>query len=305
MNNRRKLAALVSAEQLSQQLSKQLNKISSIGGNFAATAQNALSVLGLAAIAALTLMFFRPELTDHLKVISPFWEEYSDDRSAQELAFASMLELPERTSGEPHGLITGVPLAHPGTDTAQVNTVEQQRVMTWLAKRYRIAQTASKMLVEAAYSAGHEVRIDPLLVLSVMAIESRFNPFAESAMGAQGLMQVMAKVHHSKFDDHGGTKSVLNPVANIQVGAQILKDAIRRSGSVEAGLKLYVGAGNLESDGGYGSKVLAEYSRLQAVASGKRVPTFTPPAQNTASDPIEAKVNDTQPPPRSHGEEPA
>lgn len=301
MNNRRKLAALVSAESLSQHL----NKLSSMGGNFAATAQNALSVLGLAAIAALTLMFFRPELTDHLKVISPFWEEYSDDRSAQEIAFASMLELPERRSTEPHGLMTGVPLAQQATEAVQINTVEQQRVMTWLAKRYRIAQTASKMLVEAAYSAGHEVRIDPLLVLSVMAIESRFNPFAESAMGAQGLMQVMAKVHLSKFDDHGGTKSVLNPVANIQVGAHILKDVIRRSGSVEAGLKLYVGAGNLETDGGYASKVLAEYSKLQAVASGKRVPTFTPPAQPQQNDALEAKAGDTQPPPRSQVEEPA
>ena len=301
MNNRRKLAALVSAESLSQQL----NKLNSIGSNFAATAQNALSVLGLAAIAALTLMFFRPELTDHLKVISPFWEEYSDDRSAQEMAFATMLELPERKSAEPHGLITGVPLIHQSADALQINTVEQQRVMAWLAKRYRIAQTASKMLVEAAYSAGHEVRIDPLLVLSVMAIESRFNPFAESAMGAQGLMQVMAKVHHSKFDDLGGTRSVLNPVANIQVGAQILKDVIRRSGSVEAGLKLYVGAGNLETDGGYASKVLSEYSKLQAVASGKRVPAFTAPVQAQPEEAIEAKASDKQQPPRSQVEEPA
>jgi hypothetical protein len=301
MNNRRKLTALVSAESLSQQL----GKLSRIGGNFAATAQNTLSVLGLAAIAALTLMFFRPELTDHLKVISPFWEAYSDDRSTQEMAFASMLELPERKSAEPHGLITGVPLGNHTMDSSQVNTVEQQRVMAWLAKRYRIAQTASKMLVEAAYTAGHEVRIDPLLVLSVMAIESRFNPFAESAMGAQGLMQVMAKVHHSKFDNLGGTRSVLNPVANIQVGAQILHDVIRRSGSVEAGLKLYVGAGNLETDGGYASKVLSEYSKLQAVASGKRVPTFTPPTRVQPEEPIEARIENTLPPPRSHVEEPA
>jgi len=124
-------------------------------------------------------------------------------------------------------------------------------------------------------------------------------------MGAQGLMQVMAKVHHSKFDDLGGTRSVLNPVANIQVGAQILQDVIRRSGSVEAGLKLYVGAGNLETDGGYASKVLSEYSKLQAVASGKRVPTFTPPPRAQPEEPIEAKIENTLPPPRSHAEEPA
>jgi hypothetical protein len=110
-----------------------------------------------------------------------------------------------------------------------------------------------------------------------MAIESRFNPFAESAMGAQGLMQVMSRVHREKFDNHGGPTAALNPVANIQVGARILKDMIRVSGSVQGGLKLYVGAGNMETDGGYGAKVLAEYTRLQQVAAGKRVPTFTPP----------------------------
>jgi len=301
MNNRRKLAALVSAENWSQHL----NKFNHIGGNLVATAQNTLSVLGLAALAALTLMFFRPELTDHLKVISPFWEEYSDDRSAQSIAFANILELPEQRSSESHGLMTGVTLPQLAAEIAPVNSLEQQRVIAWLAKRYRIAQPASKMLVEAAYSAGHEVRLDPLLVLSVMAIESRFNPFAESSVGAQGLMQVMAKVHYSKFSDHGGTKSVLNPVANIQVGAHILKDLIRRSGSVDGGLKLYVGAGNLETDGGYAAKVLAEFGRLQAVASGKRVPTFTPQAPQQPAEALEAKASSELPPPRSHAEEPA
>jgi len=263
-------------------------------------------VLGLAAIAALILMFFRPELTDHVKLMSPFWDEYSEDIQGQELAFANILELPERRSGESHGLVTGVVVPTDGSDIQSPSSVEQQRVTNWLAKRYRIAQTASKMLVEAAYASGHEVKIDPLLVLSVMAIESRFNPFAESSVGAQGLMQVMAKVHHSKFNDHGGTRSVLNPVANIQVGAQILKDAIRRTGSVDAGLKQYVGAANLDTDGGYSAKVLAEYARLQAVASGKRVPTFTPPSPSVSPDDLrEAKAASKLPPPRSMVDEPA
>lgn len=302
MNNRRKFAAMVSAVNWSQPL----QRLNSLSNNFVSTAQNALSVLGLAAIAALILMFVRPELTDHLKVISPFWDNYSEDSQSQELAFANMLELPERKSGEPHGLMTGVVLPAEGAENASSSTVEQQRVTGWLAKRYRIAQSASKMLVEAAYASAHDVKIDPLLVLSVMAIESRFNPFAESSVGAQGLMQVMAKVHYSKFNDHGGTKSVLNPVANIQVGVQILKEAIRRSGSVDAGLKLYVGAGNLDTDGGYAAKVLSEYGRLQAVASGKRVPTFTPAAPLQPAEELrEAKVSSEQPPPRSAVEEPA
>ena len=131
----------------------------------------------------------------------------------------------------------------------------------------------ANMLVSAAYLTAVETKLDPLLILAVIAVESRFNPFAESPMGAQGLMQVMSKVHKDKFDDHGGVKAALNPVANIKVGSQILKDYVRRGGSVEAGLKGYVGAAALDSDSGYGAKVLAEYHRLKEVANGKKVPT--------------------------------
>jgi len=111
-----------------------------------------------------------------------------------------------------------------------------------------------------------------------MAIESGLNPFAESPVGAQGLMQVMSKVHSDKFQEVGGSKAALNPVANIRVGAQILKDYVTRTGSVEGGLKTYVGAGASDDDSGYGNKVLAEYRRLKQVASGKNVPIFTPPS---------------------------
>lgn len=291
MNSRHKLAALVGVEKRFQQLG-------SISSTLAVKAQNALSVLGLASIAAMTLMFFRPELTDQIKVLSPFWNEYSYETDAREFAFTD-------TQHYQKDLVNGSP-STVGPQSALASEKEQLLVTSWIAKRYRIAQSASKMLVEAAYSSAQEVKLDPLLVLSVMAIESRFNPFAESSVGAQGLMQVMAKVHHSKFYDHGGTKSVLNPVANIQVGAQILKELIRRSGSVEAGLKLYVGAGNLESDGGYAAKVMAEYSRLQAVASGKRVPTFTPPAPAQDADGLrEAKAEEDKAPSRTHVDEPA
>jgi soluble lytic murein transglycosylase-like protein len=205
-------------------------------------------------------------LLDEIKELSPFASTSLEQRAAEEIAFAELLELPQPKYAGVAALEQGASLS-----------TEQQRVNLWLSKRYRIAGTASKLLVGAAYEAADSVKLDPLLILAVMAIESRFNPFAESAVGAQGLMQVMSRVHREKFDNHGGPTAALNPVANIQVGARILKDMIRVSGSVQGGLKLYVGAGNMESDGGYGAKVLAEYARLQQVAAGKRVPTFTPP----------------------------
>ncbi|MET0963047.1 MAG: lytic transglycosylase domain-containing protein, partial [Noviherbaspirillum sp.] len=160
----------------------------------------------------------------------------------------------------------------PAVDQKEVVPKEQKFVTNWLAKRYRVAGDATNMLVSATYRTAKEVKIDPLLVLAVMAIESGFNPFAESPVGAQGLMQVMSKVHHDKFQQLGGVKAALNPVANIKVGATILKEYVSRGGSVESGLKMYVGAAAFENDAGYGYKVLAEYKRLKDVASGKLVP---------------------------------
>jgi len=268
MNHRRIFAALVGAGSNSPLVRNSISGTEGILDKFRsafAAARHTLALIGLAALAALALVFFRPALLDEIKELSPF-APTADQRAAEEIAFAELLELPQPK-------YAGVAALEQGANLS----IEQQRVNLWLSKRYRIAGTASKLLVGAAYEAADSVKLDPLLILSVMAIESRFNPFAESAVGAQGLMQVMSRVHREKFDNHGGPSAALNPVANIQVGARILKDMIRVSGSVQGGLKLYVGAGNMESDGGYGAKVLAEYARLQQVAAGKRVPTFTPP----------------------------
>ncbi|MHA6897047.1 transglycosylase SLT domain-containing protein [Ralstonia pseudosolanacearum] len=157
-------------------------------------------------------------------------------------------------------------------DSATAGTPrEQAAVAEYIARKYRVAATATGQLVKAAYQTGKEVGLDPLLILGVMAIESSFNPFAESGMGAQGLMQVMTKVHQDKYEVMGGVGAALNPYANIKVGALVLKDCIARAGSIEGGLKLYVGAVT-QGDGGYGGKVLQERSRLRLVAIGRKSP---------------------------------
>ncbi|HVK95140.1 MAG TPA: lytic transglycosylase domain-containing protein [Noviherbaspirillum sp.] len=231
---------------------------------FITTAHHMLMVLGFVAIAALAIMFVKPDAADHLKALSPFAEA-----EASESELATLMDSAHAQSVTPSSNMKAV---------LKVNgqgPLEQQWVTSWLSRRYRVATDATGMLVSAAYLTAAEIKLDPLLILSVMAIESRFNPFAESPVGAQGLMQVMSKVHQDKFEDHGGVKAALNPVANIKVGSLILKEYVRRGGSVEAGLKLYVGAGALDTDFGYGSKVLAEYRRLKDVAMGKKVPIYS------------------------------
>ncbi|KAA0999493.1 lytic transglycosylase domain-containing protein [Paraburkholderia panacisoli] len=162
-------------------------------------------------------------------------------------------------------------------DRVLVSSREQNLVATYLARRYRVAQEPVSELVKAAFDTGREVGLDPLLLLSVMAIESGFNPYAESGVGAQGLMQVMSKVHSDKFQYFGGEAAALEPVANIKVGALVLKDCIARGGSLPGGLRLYVGS-STQDDGGYGAKVMAERGRLRDVARGRKVPINAPQA---------------------------
>jgi hypothetical protein len=149
---------------------------------------------------------------------------------------------------------------------------QQMLVAGYIARRYHVAQDPINNLVKVVFDTGRDVGIDPLLLLSVIAIESSFNPYAESGVGAQGLMQVMSKIHSDKFSDFGGTRAALEPLANIKVGALVLKDCIARSGSVAGGLRLYNGSTS-QDDGGYGAKVMAERARMREVMGGRKLPT--------------------------------
>ncbi|WP_229443650.1 lytic transglycosylase domain-containing protein [Massilia psychrophila] len=250
----------------------------------ATTAQHTLTVLGLSAVAIALVLYARPDVALQVsELIAPAPAVVVQAGSAP--ALASLMD----AQAAPSPALEAKPAPASATMTADEkamlsNKKQQQFVTSWLSKRYRVAGDAANMLVSTAYTTAHDIKLDPLLILAVMAIESGLNPFAESPVGAQGLMQVMSKIHHEKFQKMGGVQAALNPVANIRVGALILKDYVTRGGSVEAGLKTYVGAAAFETDSGYGYKVLAEYRRLKQVATGKHVPTVTPtaPAQQVA-----------------------
>ncbi len=152
----------------------------------------------------------------------------------------------------------------------------QAAMTNWLARRYKVAPEAVGRIVQEAWSLGERARIDPTLILAVVAVESSFNPFAQSPVGAQGLMQVMTRVHDDKYQAFGGERAALDPLTNLRVGVQILRDCIRRAGGIAEGLRWYVGAANLPDDGGYAARVLFEQELLRQVAAGK------PPALRSA-----------------------
>lgn len=220
------------------------------------TTQHTLTIFGISSVALIGLLFARPDLVSHLA--GNFSTEPEVSIVAAEPA--------------PSGFVATAPVVPATKEVALLATKKQQQwVTSWLSKRYRVAGDAASMFVSTAYLTAHEIKLDPLLILAVMAIESGLNPFAESPVGAQGLMQVMSKIHHARFEDLGGVQAALNPAANIRVGSMILKDYVTRGGSIEAGLKTYVGAGAFDTDFGYGSRVLAEYRRLKQVSAGQKV----------------------------------
>ena len=153
---------------------------------------------------------------------------------------------------------------------------QQASVAFWLSKKYRVAPEPLSALVAEAYDIGRRTKLDPTLILAIMAVESGFNPFAQSAMGAQGLMQVMTKIHGDKYEIFGGNLAAFDPVTNLRVGVKVLLECIARAGSLEGGLRFYVGASNLEGDSGYAGKVMAEHVRIQSIAEGRPMPLAAP-----------------------------
>lgn len=275
--------------------------------------RHGLSAAGVAGIVAVVILYFNPHLGEDLIALSPFAnieEEVAQDSAAAEttvaLAAPAAPAAAAAAAGKAELPASAAAVAASASSTAGMNLMkpadasavqakpaahpEQQRVTSWIAKRYRVATDAANMLVGATYATARETHLDPLLILAVIAIESRFNPFAESPVGAKGLMQVMPNVHREKFQPMGGVQAALNPVANIKVGSSILKDYVKRTGSVESALKMYVGAGDAETDSGYGSKVISEYNKLKEVARGAKPAAAKPKAPVTEEPLLSAQA---------------
>jgi hypothetical protein len=156
---------------------------------------------------------------------------------------------------------------HTATPTKTETNDGRYRVLAeFVAKRYHVSPVVTLDWVTFAHEAGHELGLDPLLIIAVIAVESRFNPIAESGAGAKGLMQVIPKYHTEKLEEFGGEHAVFDPQTNILVGSKILKEYLRRTGNLSVALQMYAGALN-DGEDTYTVKVMSEKQRLQQAVS--------------------------------------
>lgn len=120
---------------------------------------------------------------------------------------------------------------------------EQQLWTQRIAHQYKIDNSAAAYIVTEAVEAGTKHGIDPRLLLSIIAVESSFNPYAKSSAGAIGLVQVLPKAHKDKIaviNEHG--EHPIETTSNITLGAEILAEYLRwKKGSVRGALQQYNG----------------------------------------------------------------
>lgn len=231
-----------------------------VGRGLLEVCHNTLALVGLVALALGLFAGGRADVRQQVEQVALEWLQ--DRHEARELATGNLLS----AVAEPDAV------ARATAADVDALTREQANVARWIARRYKVAPEPISALVHEAWAIGQRAGLDPTLILAIMAVESSFNPFAQSPVGAQGLMQVMTRVHDDKYEAFGGTRAAFDPISNLRVGVQVLKECIQRAGSVQEGLRYYVGAALLEHDGGYAARVVAEQQHLRNVADGKSVP---------------------------------
>jgi hypothetical protein len=231
-----------------------------VGRGLLEVSRNSLALVGLAAVLAGLFAANHPHVREKVEVVTLQWLQ--DRHEQRGLDAGNVLATVADTSASDRA--TAADLQHLPRPQAQL--------ANWIARRYKVAPEPMAALVQEAWTIGQRAGLEPTLILAIMAVESSFNPFAQSQVGAQGLMQVMTHVHDDKYQNFGGNRAAFDPISNLRVGVQVLKECIRRAGSVEQGLRHYVGAALLDSDGGYAARVLAEQAHMLQVAGGRSVP---------------------------------
>ena len=228
-----------------------------VGSGLLVICHNSLASLGLAAIVVVAFAVGNHDLRHQVEGPALDWLQARHDARAETSG-----EL--RTVGSQPSPIARATAIDPASLPPQ-----QAAVAQWISRRYKVAPEPIGRLVQEAWALGNRVGLDPTLILAVVAVESRFNPFAQSNVGAQGLMQVVTRVHDDKYEAFGGTHAAFDPVTNLRVGVQVLKECISRAGNLSAGLRHCAGDANLRDGGGYSARVLLEQRNLRNVADGR------------------------------------
>lgn len=234
---------------------------------FVEITRHSLAVIGLAVVAITLTLVARPGL--------------------QEVASETLMSWLELRQVEQTAVLETSALSPASRSTAshmQALSSDQVAVTRWLSNKYRVSQEPLAALVSEAWALGERSQIAPTLILAVMAIESRFNPFASGSQGGLGLMQIEPDAHTGALSPFGGRLAAFDPLTNLRVGTRMLQGLIQETNTMEDALRLYSLASGQVNNDAYVDRVLAEQKLLDNVSQGAKTassdqkdPTLTKP----------------------------
>lgn len=196
-----------------------------------------------------------------------------ESRMLASLWIASLLLIaaPCSRTADDGGLGEGSPLTE-ARDPEVVAVIAQ---LAPLARQMGEAERTT--LASALVAASREHGLPPAFVLAVIEVESRFDPYAVSPVGALGLMQVLpstgAPVARRLGIAWRGPQTLFDPDANVRIGVAYLRELIDRYSNVRAALAAYNwGPTEIDSRLRTGTVLPATYVErvLDAYSSGRR-----------------------------------
>ena len=133
----------------------------------------------------------------------------------------------------------------------------------FISSRYRVPAKQARRIAKVAFRVSREHRLDPYLVLAVIAVESSFRPDVVNRYGgAYGLMQIAVRVHERRVAAVGGRRGLFRIAPNIRIGVALLAQyGARVRSQVKHALWRYSGG-----EFGYARKVLRLREALQSKA---------------------------------------
>lgn len=100
----------------------------------------------------------------------------------------------------------------------------QKALISYISSHYLISEKGAAKIVSATIEAGKAKQLEFSFITAIIAIESKFNPYAKSSANAEGLMQVIPRWHPEKMQAIGGSKNIIETRENILAGASTIKE---------------------------------------------------------------------------------
>jgi len=220
---------------------------------FVEITRHSLAMVGLAVVAVTVTFAMRPDLQTSASEVMLGWLEMRQAETQQ--------ETPDNIAAQD--------AASRSTATALKHLSKAQLAVTYsLSRRYRVSPQPLGALVTEAWTIGERSQIAPTLILAVMAVASRFNPFASGPQGGMGLMQIEPDSQAEALQSFGGRLAVFDPVTNLRLGARQLQAFLQNAPTPEDALRAYAAVSGQTDDEQYVERVLAEHRLLEKLVGG-------------------------------------